>query len=337
MENEKFDLDAFRAQPLPTEEEVMANWQGDIDKPVVSILCHMFNQERYIEDAFRGFLMQKTDFVFEVIAHDDASTDGTSDIVREYAKRYPKIFKPVIQTENQYSKGKKPSLLSSAHAKGEYFALCEGDDFWINENKLQLQTDVLNNNRKVNLVVHDSLVINNQDDLIKDAFGSLNFNDGIVPVNEVFLTDGQFAPTASYFFRNVSLQFLADYSESPVGDFLIEVFLGMEGVFLISNKMSVYRLGSDNSWTNNVLNNINMRIVHGEKMLATLNKMQNDLPQDKKYLVEYKRKAIFHGLAISHFHKSKLDSLLFFSKSLDFKNLKIKRAILYFRYVAINK
>ncbi|MGS0534560.1 glycosyltransferase family 2 protein [Pseudoalteromonas sp. SaAl2] len=141
MQDKSFNISDFRKKELPTEEEVIVNWQGDIKKPVVSVICLTFNQAKYIEDAFRGFLIQKTDFVFEVIVHDDASTDGTSDIVREYAKRYPKIFKPIIQTENQYSKGKKISLLSAAHAKGGYIAFCEGDDFWIESIKLQKQYD----------------------------------------------------------------------------------------------------------------------------------------------------------------------------------------------------
>lgn len=161
MQDKVFNISDFRKKELPTEDEVIVNWQGDIKKPVVSVICLTFNQAKYIEDAFRGFLIQKTDFVFEVIVHDDASTDGTSDIVREYAKRYPKIFKPIIQVENQYSKGEKVTLLSTEHAKGDYLAFCEGDDFWIHRKKLQVQVEALNENKHISLCFTDAFALAN--------------------------------------------------------------------------------------------------------------------------------------------------------------------------------
>ena len=95
----------------------------------VSIVCNAFNHERYIAQALESFLMQKTDFPFEILVHDDASTDGTAEIIRTYAKRFPQIVLPLFQTENQYSK--KVSIGSSfqyPRARGKYIALCEGDD-----------------------------------------------------------------------------------------------------------------------------------------------------------------------------------------------------------------
>lgn len=247
MENEIFDLDAFRALPLPTEEEVMANWQGDINKPVVSILCHMFNQEMYIEDAFRGFLMQKTDFVFEVIAHDDASTDSTSDIIKEYANRYPKIFKPVIQTENQYSKGAKPCLLSSPHAKGEYFALCEGDDFWIDENKLANQYK-LALEHKAGLVFSSCFKLFNNDILsvayLKDKL-VYSGRDAIKKIPKL-------GPTASYFFPKAVIEILPTWfeQEATVGDIFIELYSNKLGPSIYYDQPSViYRVESIGSWT----------------------------------------------------------------------------------------
>ena len=79
---------------------------------------------------------------------DDASTDGTADIIREYEKKYPEIIKPIYQKENQYSKGLKPGYQNRARAKGKYIAMCEGDDYWIDEYKLQKQVDFLENNPK---------------------------------------------------------------------------------------------------------------------------------------------------------------------------------------------
>ncbi len=124
---------------------------------LVTVICTAFNHENYIKDALNGFVMQKTNFAFEVLVHDDASTDNTSEIILEYAKKYPNIFVPVIQTENQFSKG--VLILNDIlypMARGKYIAFCEGDDFWTNENKLQMQVDFLEENNDYCACVHNS-------------------------------------------------------------------------------------------------------------------------------------------------------------------------------------
>ncbi len=125
------------------QEQIMENW-GSLREPLVSIVCITFNHEQYISQALDGFLMQKTNFPFEVVIHDDASTDKTADIIRKYEERYPQIIKPIYETENQYSKIGSlfiRNLLPSL--KGKYIAGCEGDDYWTNENKLQMQVNFL--------------------------------------------------------------------------------------------------------------------------------------------------------------------------------------------------
>lgn len=114
---------------------------------IVSILCLAYNHEKYIRQCLEGFILQKTNFAFEVIVHDDASTDNTAQIIKEYELKFPHIIKPIIQKENQYSKqipiGK---TFLYPRAKGKYVALCEGDDYWIDPYKLQKQVDILENN-----------------------------------------------------------------------------------------------------------------------------------------------------------------------------------------------
>lgn len=113
---------------------------------LVTIQCTAFNHEPYIRQCLEGFVMQKTNFRFEAIVHDDASTDGTAAIIREYAERYPEIIKPIIQTENQYSKHDESiSRIMNTYTHGKYIALCEGDDYWIDPLKLQKQVDFLEN------------------------------------------------------------------------------------------------------------------------------------------------------------------------------------------------
>ena len=134
-----------------TQEQIMQNWNSEI--PLVSISCITYNHEPYIAQALNGFLMQKTSFPFEVLIHDDASTDRTADILREYEKKFPNLIKPIYQKENQYSKGftSVSATWNFPRAQGKYIALCEGDDYWIDENKLQMQVDFLEKNPEYGL------------------------------------------------------------------------------------------------------------------------------------------------------------------------------------------
>ena len=104
---------------------------------LVSICCITYNHEDYIADAIEGFLMQKTDFKYEVLIHDDASTDRTAEIIRKYERKFPNLIKPIYQTENQHSKGIKVGKYNIERALGKYIALCEGDDYWVDPCKLQ--------------------------------------------------------------------------------------------------------------------------------------------------------------------------------------------------------
>ena len=116
----------------------------ELQKPMVSVFCTAYNHEAYIRDALEGFVSQQTNFPFEVLIHDDASTDGTANIIREYAQKYPNIIRPVYQTQNQYSQ-KVPIIKTflGPIAQGKYIAYCEGDDYWCDPLKLQRQVDFL--------------------------------------------------------------------------------------------------------------------------------------------------------------------------------------------------
>jgi glycosyltransferase involved in cell wall biosynthesis len=120
----------------------MATWTAP-GPPLVSICCATFNHARYLKDALRGFLCQETNFPFEIVVRDDASTDGTGEIIRDYARRYPHIMRAVFETENQFRRGVRPLHVWPSLAKGEFVALCEGDDYWIHAEKLQKQVELL--------------------------------------------------------------------------------------------------------------------------------------------------------------------------------------------------
>lgn len=125
------------------------------ESPLVSIKCLVYNHGPYLRQCLDGFVMQKTNFAFEAIVHDDASTDNSAEIIREYAEKYPDIIKPIYETENQYSKrdGSLRKIMNAAiHPDAKYIAICEGDDYWIDPLKLQKQVDFLEDNCEFGMV-----------------------------------------------------------------------------------------------------------------------------------------------------------------------------------------
>lgn len=150
-------------------------------KPLVAINCITYNHEAYLRDALESFVMQKTDFPFVAIVHDDASTDGTADIIREYAARYPDIILPIYETENQYSK-RDGSLGRTMHkarnATGaKYIAYCEGDDYWTKPQKLQMQVDYLEAHPDYTMCFHNALEHKENRDVPDKSFSNLENGD----------------------------------------------------------------------------------------------------------------------------------------------------------------
>lgn len=166
---------------------------------IVSIRCTAYNQEKYIRNTLEGFVMQKTNFRFEAIVHDDASTDGTVDIIREYTEKYPDIIKPIYEIENQYSKhdGSIRRIMNEA-CSGKYIALCEGDDYWIDPLKLQKQVDYMEEHSDCTLCGTNGLIL--WDNGIKnpryfrDSFSTIELKPSDIIGHWCF-------PTASLLFR----------------------------------------------------------------------------------------------------------------------------------------
>lgn len=188
-----------------TQEQIMQNWNGEI--PLVSISCITYNHEPYIVQALNGFLMQKTSFPFEVLVHDDASTDRTADIIREYEKKFPKIIKPIYQKENQYSKGftAVTATWNVPRAQGKYIALCEGDDYWIDENKLQMQVDFLEKNPEYGMCYTKSKQFLQE----KGRYGKKTFGKKINSYDDIFV-NGNRIPTPSVVCRK---ELMSEFSE----------------------------------------------------------------------------------------------------------------------------
>ena len=172
---------------------------------LVSIVCEVYNHEPYLRDCLDGFVMQKTDFPFEILIHDDASTDHSADIIREYEKRYPELIKPIYQRENQYSKGVSIwATIQFPRANGKYIAICEGDDFWTDSQKLQKEVNVLEANPEVMAVVTNSRIVDKQGNILSDKIekiypGNLQKRYNL---HDFFQCVPNY-PTATVIFRNI--------------------------------------------------------------------------------------------------------------------------------------
>lgn len=148
------------------------------EQPLVSVCCLVYNHAPFLRECFEGFVMQKTNFPMEILVHDDASTDGSQEIIKEYTAKYPNLFKPIYQTENQYSKGRSISVTYQyPRAKGKYIALCEGDDYWTDSYKLQKQVDFLETHLDYSLCCHRYRIYNQNTDTWEDDYVAEKFKE----------------------------------------------------------------------------------------------------------------------------------------------------------------
>jgi len=262
-----------------SQEDIMHSWIGR--ECIVSIVCATYNHERFVGDALNGFLAQKTTFPFEIIIHDDASTDNTRAIVEEYVALYPMIIKPIFQTVNQYSQGGfKPSVYAAQYTIGRYLALCEGDDYWIDDTKLQQQYDGLEAESNLDFCIHSAYHLNKE---ALDDVPSWNYERRRVLHTKDILekADGTFAPTASYMFRREVLDFLPEwfFERAPVGDFFIEMYATKRGGALyLDSPMSVYRAMSEGSWHLRTYGNDEAFQKFMKAMLESVDLMEADFP-----------------------------------------------------------
>lgn len=217
---------------------------------LVTISCATYNHEAFISEAIESFLKQKTNFKYEILIHDDASTDKTPLILREYEKKYPDLVRVIYQQENQYSKGKMILNILDKEARGKYIAICEGDDYWIDENKLQKQIDYLENNSKCGLCFHTVAILDNK--LNKKVREIKPYKKSQVsPTKDIILGGGGFIGTNSIIYRKeVMLDPPKFYLDSPVGDYPLQIINSMkEYAYFIEDTMSVYRVNTGISWT----------------------------------------------------------------------------------------
>lgn len=238
-----------------------------MSKILVSINCITYNHEKYIDSAINSFLAQETNFKFEILIHDDASTDKTPDIIRKYEKKYPDIIKPIYQIDNKYSKGIKVDNINNLRARGKYIAFCEGDDYWIDKHKLQKQVDYMESNINCSMCFHSAKIV----DINKGKVGEVRPYIGscLVATKDMILGGGNFCASASLMYKSELVSKLPDfYMDAHVSDYPLQLFFASQGdVYYIDDCMSVYRVGDSESWTNKNLFGENMK----EKRIKNIN------------------------------------------------------------------
>ena len=281
----------------------------------VSIKCAVYNHNGYIRECLQSFVMQKTNFKFEVIVHDDASTDGSADIIREFADKYPDIIKPIFQDQNKYSTG--ISVLRSyiePNCIGEYHALCEGDDRWISEDKLQKQVDYLDANPDCYCVVHSSVehnCLNGEDIVLSRSDIDRDFS-----LKEIVDGGGGLFSTNSIMIRKevASFKMPSVYIAKTFGDYQIPIYSAILGrVHYMTDCMSLYNKNVKGSWSAKTYGNIEKCIDCASDVISLLTRLDefynykyNDCFIDEVQKKTYERELLKNNyrFIIKNFKKS---------------------------------
>lgn len=242
------------------------------DPIAVSVICTTYNQEKYIRDALEGMLKQKADFKFEILVHDDASNDGTAEIVETFRRKYPELIFPIYQSENQYSKGiniGKEYLFPLV--RGKYTAICEGDDFWTDPYKLQKQYNILERHPEIDMCAHGSKVIS-------AATGkTIGFTrpaqeECVLGVEQFIHPHGmRVVDTATLFWRSSLNDYWPDFRLAMPMDTTLRICGALKGgIYYLPEVMSVYRWLSVGSWTSNLNKEKHIQLNKQRNTMLTL-------------------------------------------------------------------
>ena len=256
-----------------------------MENVTISIYCQTYNHAPYIRDAIEGFLAQKTEYSYHIFIYDDASNDGTSDIIKEYKNNYPDKITLYRPAQNSYKEEIQNGFrgreqLKKKYLTGKYIALCEGDDYWIDPHKLQTQIDYMEIHPECIMTVHDAWRIDCQTGEKKKHS---NFEtDGYLSIEDIIIKGAGGLPTASFVVRKDAFFWDDKFPRCGVGDWPQQLFSITKGkIYYFDKKMAVYRYMHLGAWSEKYTNNKLYAICHRLEMIDFL--IKYDKYTDKKF------------------------------------------------------
>lgn len=244
--------------------------------PKVSVIVSAYNHKSTIAQTIKSILDQETEYTYEVVVHDDNSTDGTQAILKEITSDNLKL---ILSPENKYSQGIQPIKMALPYCTGEYIAMCEGDDFWNNKNKLQIQISEMETHPSIDISFHSAIALFPNGlfkTICKHQPKKTTFS-----VDDVIKGGGGFMPTPSIVMRKSALDKLPDwFDKAPVGDFYFQIFCSIQnGALYLPDDFSTYRFFSESSWTKNSFKHQKSKLKHlFERHNETLLHITEDFP-----------------------------------------------------------
>lgn len=232
--------------------------------PKVSVVATTHNQAAYVRETFDGFVAQKTDFPIEIIVADDASSDTTPTIIKEYAEQYPDLFRPIFRPENLGLNANLTGALSVA--RGEYVALCEGDDYWIDPLKLSKQVAILDLHPEIAVCFHPVRVIWEDGRTDDSEFPPFDWRHDF---SVEALIERPFIQTNSVMYRR-----LPGYDDIPAGimplDYYLHVRHAVRGeIAMLPETMAVYRRHAEGMWYDTVVDPAKFWLMQGQSHAVT--------------------------------------------------------------------
>lgn len=248
---------------------------------MVSICCVTYNQKQYITKAVDSFLMQETRYKYEIIIQDDASTDGTQQILMEYKNKYSDKIRLNLHTENEYSKGVPTLCKVMQQAKGKYIAICEGDDYWTDSSKLERQINYMEEHPKCSFLCTASEYINDDGDYL-GKYEELKISKKFTVVD--LLQHGYCFPTASYFFPSKYIEKVPEFYflSNPIDDMPLQLLCTYYSYGYYLNEITcAYRQNSVGSWNQTVKQIASKRVESHNNMIKMYKEF--NLWTDKKF------------------------------------------------------